>query len=178
MDDQEIVKGIQQGDEAAFETLDKELRSSLHDFMKATFDNLNAHEAEEAIQETFIKIYEKASEEGFKIEHSLKAFAKKILRNKAIDILRKKVREASGIKTAWQAPENIIEETMDIECNEAAWNLFCEEHINEANILILSAVRGLNPKEIATQLGIRYGAARQRISDARKKLRLYREHCE
>lgn len=101
MNEQELIGRLRQGDEPAFRWLVDRLSSRIH----YTVLNIlqDPDDAEDALQETFIQVYE--SMDGFKGESSLSTWVHKIAIRKALEKLRKrKTRQRLQSFIPWWMP--------------------------------------------------------------------------
>lgn len=102
MNEQELIERLRQGDEPAFRWLVDTLSSRIY----YTVLNIlqNPDDAEDALQETFIQVYE--SIHGFKTESRISSWVHKIAIRKALEKLRKrKARQRIQSIIPWWMPE-------------------------------------------------------------------------
>jgi RNA polymerase sigma-70 factor, ECF subfamily len=142
----------------------------------------NDQDAEDVLQETFIKIFR--SIEGFKGNSSLSTWIYRIAMNEALMLLRKRKPEGFSLDEE--------DEDEDLTPHEvAAWDPLPEQvllstemnrHLNEAVMLLPETLRSvfllrdtelLSVKETADTLGITEGTVKVRLLRARLKLREY-----
>ncbi len=126
----------------------------------------NAHDAEDVVQETFLKLYRSRAWESIENE---RAFLARVAWRIAVD-QRKKVRHApeTGIPTIPAHPEQDI--------IAADWNATVTRLIDALpeelrQPLALSTVEELNSREIAKVMGIPEGTVRTRLMRARQILK-------
>ena len=102
MNEQELIQRLRQGDEPAFRWLVETYRNRVfHTALNILRDD---KDAEDAAQETFIKVYESIS--SFRGESSLSTWIYRIAVHKALDKLRrKKSRQTLGRIIPWWMPE-------------------------------------------------------------------------
>ncbi|MCK3684467.1 RNA polymerase sigma-70 factor [Maribellus sp. YY47] len=150
----ELIRALKKGDTNAFEELFQRYHKKLYSFL---FQLLRSKEdAEEIVQDTFVKIWEKR--ENFIEGYSFDSFLFTIAKNSFLNLTRKRVNgrifenhldfleEASTLKTDDYV---IYQETRDI-----------IDHIIEKmppkrkEIFLLRRIEGLSRKEIADKLGI------------------------
>jgi RNA polymerase sigma-70 factor, ECF subfamily len=142
----------------------------------------NDQDAEDVLQETFIKVFR--SIEGFKGNSSLSTWIYRIAMNEALMLLRKRKPEGFSLDEE--------DEDEDLTPHEvAAWDPLPEQvllstemnrHLNEAVMLLPETLRSvfllrdtelLSVKETADTLGITEGTVKVRLLRARLKLREY-----
>jgi len=102
LNEQELIQRLRQGDEPAFRWLVETYRNRVfHTALNILRDD---KDAEDAAQETFIKVYESIS--SFRGESSLSTWIYRIAVHKALDKLRrKKSRQTLGRIIPWWMPE-------------------------------------------------------------------------
>lgn len=130
----------------------------------------NPHAAEDAVQETCIKVYENVR--NIRNPDAFRAYFFKTLSNTAKTMLRRSgFREVGGeVSESVPAPENTAQ-TAELRTDlAAALERLSEE---ERQIVLLSAVAGLQSKEIAQAVGLTAGAVRSKLSRSLQKLRIY-----
>lgn len=130
----------------------------------------NTHAAEDAVQETCIKVYENVR--NIRNPDAFRAYFFKTLSNTAKTMLRRGAfHEVGGELTEnIPAPENPAQ-TAELRTDlAAALEKLTEE---ERQIVLLSAIAGLRSKEIADAVGLTAGAVRSKLSRSLQKLRTY-----
>lgn len=167
-----------------FIQLDKTLRPLMHGELKKNFNSI-ADEHEEIIQDTFIKIFKELKDDKFKGKASLKNWAMVILKNTALDSIRRYKREPQDLSSNNEEElnnlesEHLFREDTDSDSIKKALKSFAKDHPQEYNDLLLIACSGLNLKQFSEMLEIGHGAARERISRYRKLLKGYvMKFCE
>jgi RNA polymerase sigma-70 factor (ECF subfamily) len=149
-----LIKAFKKGDTRAFENLFERYHKKLYAFLMHLFNS--KEDAEEIVQDTFIKIWEKREEfiEGYPFD----AFLFKIAKNAFLNLNRKKVNrkvfedhlhflnELSPDKTDDYI---IFKETRDI-INAVIDGMSPKRK----EIFLLRRIEGLSRKEIAEKLGI------------------------
>lgn len=159
-----------------------EQRNKLSDFYKKTYSKLfaiaysilhNRHSAEDAIQDTFLRIAEKP-EKFFSFEDNKRyCFCVIIIRNVCIDVLRK-----NNKLPCYELNEDIIEETALSVEDAVLGEISCTELIEFINtlpklqkdVLTLYTSFNLSYIEISNVLKISEVAVRQRLFQARRKI--------
>jgi len=162
--------------ETRFESLVR--RQSRFVFQVAFAILRNAHDAEDVVQETFLKLYQSVSLDAILDE---RAFLARAAWRLAVGRLpkRREVPSDPGIPAAGDSPEEA-----------ATWAQFetAVHRIMDAlpekfrQVLALSAIEGLTSAEIAVAVGVPEGTVRTRIMRAREmvreKMRAVRGGCD
>jgi RNA polymerase sigma-70 factor (ECF subfamily) len=150
----ELIRAFKKGDTKAFEKLFQKYHKKLYAFL---FHLLHSKEdAEEIVQETFIKIWEKR--EDFIEGYSFDSFLFTVAKNAFLNLNRKKVN-----RRVFEDHPDFLEETSRGETD--GYIIFQEtrEIINTVinglppkrkEIFLLRRIEGLTRKEIAEKLGI------------------------
>jgi RNA polymerase sigma-70 factor (ECF subfamily) len=151
----ELVKLLKKGDMPAFNAIYNKYCYKLHEFV---FMYLKQEEdAEEIVQEVFIKIWE--SRGKIDVYASFESFLFTIAYNATISLLRKRVSENKSreylkslqpIDTA----EQVIDEIQFKELNQKVQSLLEQLTPRQKEIYLLSREEGLTHKEIAQKLNI------------------------
>lgn len=150
----ELIRAFKKGDIEAFEKLFQKYHKKLYVFL---FQLLHSKEdAEEIVQEAFIKIWEKREE--FKEEHSFNSFLFTIAKNSFLNLNRKKINrrvidnhlDFVEVTSSVNTDDYVIfQETKDI------LNLIINDlPPKRKEIFLLRRIEGLTRKEIAKELGI------------------------
>lgn len=128
------------------------------------------HTAEDAVQETCIKVY--TNLKNIQKPDAVKAYFFKTLQNTAKTILRRGAFTVCGdeISETHPAPDNTETLAADRADLQRALMRLSEE---ERQIVLLSAVAGFTSKEIAETVDLTAGAVRSKLSRSLKKLRTY-----
>jgi RNA polymerase sigma-70 factor (ECF subfamily) len=127
----------------------------------------NAHDAEDVVQETFLKLYRTGAWERMGNERAF--LARTAWR---IAVARRPARRASGLDPAMPARDGSPEDTAIL----SNWNSTVHRLIDALpeslrQPLALSAVEEMTSREIAEVMGIEEGTVRTRILRARQMLR-------
>lgn len=128
------------------------------------------HTAEDAVQETCIKVY--TNLKNIQKPDAVKAYFFKTLQNTAKTILRRGTFTVCGdeISETHPAPDNTETLAADRTDLQNALMRLTEE---ERQIVLLSAVAGFTSKEIAATVDLTAGAVRSKLSRSLEKLRTY-----
>ena len=150
-------------------------------FFSIAFSKLhNREDAEDAIQEAFLRIV-KYPEKFFAISpHKRQPYAVIIIRNVIFDMLSRKSKHDFD-----ELPEELPDDRLSVE-NIAVGRISAEEltafleKLPEAKLqtIILKTIYNLNCREIAGVLGISEAAVRKRISDVYKLINDYKRKEE
>jgi RNA polymerase sigma-70 factor (ECF subfamily) len=134
---------------------------------------LNAHDAEDAVQETFLKLYRNG---GWRNAGNERAFLARVAWRVAVDHRRAGLSAASTTDSEMQAelpsPVPGPEQTLVAANEHALVHSMIDALPEDLRLpLVLSASDELNSREIATILGIPEGTVRTRLQRARQVLR-------
>lgn len=148
-----------------FEKLYLEYRQTMH---CAAFRILqDAHEAEDAVHQAFLKIIghlEKINENDC---HKTKAFLVIVVENAAIDIYRRRKRESA---VSFEEMEPVLAGNEDGGQSNAIIRAICRLPAAYSTVLRLKYSHGYENEEIAAILNISEENVRQRLSRGKKKL--------
>lgn len=139
---------------------------------------LNSHDAEDAVQETFLKLYRNRGWLGVENE---RAFLARVAWRVAVDIRRLSAR----LKASQSEPPHALSEEFELASQHPGPEqslLFANQHATVQSLidalpdelrvpLVLSAFDELNSREIGRILGVPEGTVRTRIQRARHVLR-------
>jgi RNA polymerase sigma-70 factor (ECF subfamily) len=169
----EIIKRISNGDKNAlkelYENMSKDIYTFLFLFCK------DKYTAEDALQETFISIFENAG--SYKHFSNPKAWIFTIAKNKAVSIIRKNSRTAnSDIMNDMTDIIKIEDTILDKIHADMLLSVLSEE---DKKIVILYAVYGFKHREIAELMDMPLGTVKWRYSQGIKKMKNAGENfCE
>lgn len=174
-DEKTIVEKAKNGDERAFEALVTEYERLVY---AVAFKLLgNEHDAQDAAQETFIKLY--CHLPSFRGESKFSVWLYRLANNVCIDMLRKKsvptvslsADEDDGVELNIPdgrfSPENELEKKQLRQAVERALGSLPEPY---RQALVLRELAGQSYEEISQSLVIDIGTVKSRIFRARKKL--------
>lgn len=135
----------------------------------------NLEDAEEAVQDIFVKIHEKR--EGFNHKSSLKTWIYRITINHCLDIIKSKNRRIRVMFTRQNESHDSVEFNhpgVALENKEAVAIILKEINelpSNQKTALILKAIEGLSQKEIAEILELKVKAVESLLTRARTNLK-------
>lgn len=174
-----LIKGIQKGEEGAFEALFKLFYSKLCNYAVILVKDSNI--AEEIVQETFIRIWEMHRE--INIERSLNSYLYRSVYNNCINFIKKsrsfrKLNEKARNAILYHhqlAVLNLNPDLPDQLLSEEYKNKF-EQALKELPeqcrlIFLMSREEGLSYLEIAGKLNISVNTVKTQMKRALKKLR-------
>ena len=126
----------------------------------------NRHDAEDAVQETFVKVFRAVH--GFHGESGIGTWLCRILINVCYDVARKRKREAD--------PEEHALESRAVPPGQIAMKVALETalrriHPKHRMVFLLFEVEGLRHSEIATILEIPEGTSKSWLFEAKKELK-------
>ena len=140
---------------------------------------LSAADAEDAVQEAFIRLIRRA--EGFAPQGRGSAWIWTVARSAWLDLARKPARDLVADATDGEAhgaasPDKAANLSFE-DCVEGQLSRFSLAYPEGGQAISWAAVDGLPTAEIATLLGRSAGAAREFLSQTRKRLREYLDPC-
>lgn len=175
----DAVRRVQSGDMDAFERLVTANEKQVFHLAKGKLGN--EQDAQDATQETFLKVYTSIGK--FRGDCRFSVWVYRIATNVCLDMLRKKGRrpEVSLVRTSEDdeeetetqvpdvelSPEVLLEKKLTIESVRAGLETLPEDH---RKILLLREIHGLSYEEISQALDLEVGTVKSRIFRARKKL--------
>lgn len=171
--DAELVRRCREGDQGAWKALVERYASLVHGILRGAF-RLESHDAEDAFQEVFTRLYVQLG--SIRDEQAVRGWIAQVTRNVALDWLRQSGRElATGDELdehAFEEPLRALDEALTVRAAMAR----LPEHQRE--ILDRFFVRDESYQTIGEQLGIPAGTVASRISRALAALRVEfeREH--
>ena len=172
----DILQRARKGDSAAFEEIVRAHEKTVYNLALRTLGN--REDAEDAVQETFLKAYMALS--GFRGESRLSVWLYRIASNVCTDCLRRR-RETVSLSAEDENGERELEiEDTRFDPAAAAEKSALRDAVREAmdalpdasrRVLLLREIGGLSYDEIAQMLEINVGTIKSRISRGREKLR-------
>lgn len=128
----------------------------------------NSRDAEDAVHQTFVKIFDHLEKINENECHKTKAFLVTIMRHQSYDILRARKKEAHVSYEDWE--ETVGESSEEIPEESDLAEALHRLPVNYSTVLLLKYSHGYDDHEIAKLLDISEENVRQRISRAKKKL--------
>lgn len=169
--DQQLVKLLQKGNVAAFDSLFEVYSSKLFGFALKYFKNES--DAEELVQEVFVKVWE--NRQAIQSEFSFKSYLFTIALNQIRKYFNKKaasLRYLESIQTEPESSDPTVSE--DYESVLRKLNLIIDQMPpRRREIFIKSKLEGKSSKEVAAELNISVGTVDNQVSEA---LRFIRGH--
>jgi RNA polymerase sigma-70 factor (ECF subfamily) len=175
-DDLRLIDRFKDGDQAAFEELVLKYQDRIYNLCRHMLGN--AHEAEDAAQDTFLKAYQKLKD--FKPEASLYTWLYRIAVNTCLDYKKRPFFESLFKKadkgeefveeplSDWPSPEKLYESK---QIGLALHNSIRKLPIKLRTAIVLKEIEALSYEEIADILEISIGTVKSRISRARDELK-------
>lgn len=180
MDEAALIKKIKSGDMEAFSDLVLQYEKRAFNFAYRILKD--AHLAEDATQEAFLRVYFKI--DTFLGNSSFSTWFYTILNNICLDILRKKSRQSETLTISQTSsddeeyelqiedksagPHEVLQKKDAAALLEKAIDLLSYEH---RSVIILRDIEGREYDEIAKILNISLGTVKSRLSRARLSLR-------
>lgn len=167
-DEKRLLKAAQAGDADSFGALYALYADELYRYACAVLHD--RHTAEDAVQETCLKVYTNLNR--IQRPDAVKAYFFKALQNTAKTVLRRRAftvyeEDVSAEMPAPDSTETLAADRTDL---SRALSVLSEE---ERQIVLLSAVAGFTSKEIAATVDLTAGAVRSKLSRSLQKLRTY-----
>jgi RNA polymerase sigma-70 factor (ECF subfamily) len=175
-EDLSIIDRFKKGDEAAFEELILKYQDRIYNLCRHMLGN--AHDAEDAAQDTFLKAYQ--SLKDFRPNASIYTWLYRIATNTCLDYkkrpffasLFRKSNEGdefvSEPSSHWPSPEKLYESK---QIGLALHNSIRKLSPKLRTAIILKEIEGLSYEEIAGILEVSTGTVKSRISRAREELK-------
>ncbi|MGG1662725.1 RNA polymerase sigma factor [Brevibacillus sp. NRS-1366] len=169
-DDREIIAEVLQGNKGAYALIVNKYKGKIASILQRSLGH--SHEAEDIVQEVFIKAY--YSLPDYRPNHSFSAWLYRIAINRGIDELRKRKRTPFvaemnvDLKDECPVPEDIYLVKEQRNGLRQQMMVLDKEH---RTLLDLHYLQHLSYKEIGNKLSLSVDTVRMRLSYARKKLR-------
>ena len=168
----ELVRLLRKGDMAAFDAIYNKYCHKLHQFVYMYLKQ--EEDAEEIVQEVFIKIWQSRSK--IDIYSSFESFLFTIAYNTTMSLLRKRISESKSreyLKSLQQAEtaEKIIDELHLKECSQKVQTLLEQLTPRQKEIYVLSREEGMTHEEIAKKLNISESTVNNHLVNALKFLK-------
>ncbi len=166
----ELIDGLRRGEPAAFDRVYALYKVRIYTFLYRLGGRRDL--ADDLLQETFLRLARSAT--GLREDTTLAAWLFTVARNQFRNHQRWRVLDAARIRgladeplDRGAGPERETAVRGELAALEAALGALSPTY---REVLLLVAVEGLEPQEVARILGIEYGAVRQRLSRARALL--------
>lgn len=168
-EDQQLVQSLQKGNVAAFDSLFEIYSPKLYGFAFKYFRN--EAEAEELVQEVFVKVWE--NRHVLKTEHSFKSYLFTIALNQIRKYFNKKAVALRYLESLQHEPE--FSDPALAEDYESALqklnSIIDQMPSRRREIFIKSKLEGKSSKEVAAELNISPGTVDNQVSEALRFLR-------
>jgi RNA polymerase sigma-70 factor (ECF subfamily) len=168
----DILRRASRGDAEAFEKIYRFFSGFVYNVAYRITNN--REDAQEAVQDVFLKIYDNLG--GFRFRSSIKTWIYRITVNAAINIARKRTRDMNRradydkvVKTK-EAPDETAH-AIDREDNEALLEYMLKRlNPDQRACVVLRDIKGLSYKEISEVLNININTVRTRLKRGREAL--------
>jgi RNA polymerase sigma-70 factor (ECF subfamily) len=168
----DAVRSVRQGDPSAFQRIVES--TSLRLVRAAARICGSPSEAEDIVQEAYVKAYRSILEDRFDGRSSVETWLYRITANAAVDALRRRARTPEPIddvaETAWAGHESAEARVALAELDDWLRDLPAEQRAT----LVLKVVEGHTAAEVAEILNLSEGAVEQHLVRARATLRARR----
>lgn len=171
-EDAALVQAVRGGDPSAFPRLVERYQRRVywlaHDIL------LDADEARDVAQETFLRVY--ASLDRYDERRDFVNWLYRIARNLAIDLLRRRRRHALPVEDVEGAAgargsEDVADDLRSVETGRLVREVLATLPVEYRTALTLRDLHGMSPREIAAVTDCTYPTARWRIHRARALFR-------
>lgn len=167
--DRELIKLLQKGNVEAFDSLFEVYGSKLFGFAVKYFKN--EADAEELVQEVFVKVWE--NRQTLKSELSFKSYLFTIALNQIRKYFNKKAASLRYLETIQNNPE--FSEDLSTDEYESAlsriYQIINQMPVRRLEIFTKSKLEGKNAKEVAAELNISPGTVDNQVSEALRFIR-------
>lgn len=162
-----IILKIKEGDKQSF----RELYDEYYALAMRTAYSMtrNQNDADDAVQETFIRIYKNI--QSFDTEKPFKPWFYRILINEVRRILAKR-KNNIDIDEVIHENLRVESEEADIDEKQLVHTALSEMNGNHREVLVLKYLNDFSEKEISNQLNITISAVKSRLFQARKSLQM------
>ncbi len=193
MDELDLLEDIRSGDQAAFAALVDQYSPLVYRLALRMLGN--PQDAEDVLQETFIKVYQHL--DGFNGDSRLSTWIYRIATNETLMLLRKRKGKNISLDVSDDATDEDRQESLEIidwsylpedKLLDSEVRAFLEQAVSSLTeglraVFLLRDVHGFSTRETAEMLEISEVAVKTRLSRARLKLRealshYYREQLE
>ena len=168
-DELELLRKIQKNDESAFETIFRFYYQPLCVFASRILQDED--EAEELVQDFFVKFWEKRTQ--IQVETSLKSYVFRSIKNLCLNRLKHeqiKLRHAQQV-VANSEENNFNEQFIEVDLQKDIENSIAQLPEKRREIFLLSREEGLKYREIAERLNISVKTVEAQMGLAIKTLR-------
>ncbi len=174
-DDLPLITRFKNGDETAFDEIVLAYQDRIYGLCRRLLGN--AHDAEDAAQDTFVKAFQNLPK--FQPQASLYTWLYRIAVNTCLDYRRKpffdslfrRTREGEELQydlpTGEPSPERLAESR---QMEQALWKSLAKLSQKLRMVIVLKELEGLSYEEISDVLDISLGTVKSRISRAREEL--------
>ena len=162
----DLLKSIQSGDRDALAALYHEVSSSVYSFSLSILKNV--HDAEDVLQDCFIRIYQSADQ--YHSTGKPMAWIMTIAKNHCYKLLRQRQKTTDLSLEDWKDDPSLV--TYIQSDNKLLLN-YCMKLLSdqERQIVVLHAVSGFKHREIASMLGLALPTVLSKYNRAIKKLK-------
>lgn len=167
---QEAVDRVQAGDTAAFRDVVERTKDTLVRLGARILGN--ATDAEDAVQEAYVKAYEAIIEGTFDARANLSTWLYRVVTNQCIDVLRsgKRRKALSDVLLDTGAGATSVPPDVQVALRELSDHLD-QLPADQRVALVLKSIEGCSTKEIAEIMQCSEGAVEQRLVRARATLK-------
>ena len=129
------------------------------------------HEAEDLVQEAFLRFYRQAARDGTGSVRNVSTWLFRVTHNLAMDFFRSRGRQvADEARETPTAPADALEEMMHREACDKAMSELHRLPEEQRQVLLLRVVHGMKLREISEVTGLTTGNAGYRISQGLQEL--------
>jgi len=168
-DDEALVKGCRNGDQAAFATLVTRYQRPIYNAAYRVLGN--AEDAGEVAQSVFLRIVERLDD--YDSQYRFFSWIYRIAINEAIDLLRRNRREEpldDGIEVADTASAGPEQRYQDRELSERIQRALMSMKVEDRVVLTLRHFSEMSYRDIAEVLGAEEKTVKSRLFEARQRM--------
>ncbi len=177
--DVELIRGFKRDNESTFERLVLKYQNRIYSLCRHILGN--AHDAEDAAQDIFIKAYQNLN--NFKPEASFYTWLYRIAVNTCLDYKKRPFFESIFKSSTKGVGEEFISEPASDEpspekiyeskqLGQILRKSLAKLSLKLRTVIVLKEIEGLSYEEIAEVLDVSIGTVKSRISRARKELKI------
>ena len=175
-EEKQLIKMVKDGDKKAFNTLVENYQKKIYNLARRIV--INHHDADEVVQETFVKAYLNMSK--FSEEYKFYTWLYRIAVNTSLTLLKK--RKYRGLSLEKITEEDHFQPVSDADPHQDSQDSELKNLIRMAlqslspelrSAFVLRTSKEMSYKEIAQTLNISEGTVMSRLSRAREKLKKY-----
>ncbi|NND95406.1 MAG: RNA polymerase sigma factor [Flavobacteriales bacterium] len=169
MTDKRLIKALQKGDRSAFKVIYDKYVNYFYAIAIRYADN--SAEAEDYVQEAFVRIYRNIN--SFSFQGSFEGWMKRILVNHCLNGIKKKnpLKQSEDITVIPDSSGGISADALSEINSEDIMKAISELPTGYRTVLNMYVIEGYSHREIGEELGITESSSRSQLTKARMKLK-------